>query len=270
MERKFRNKTKIVRVKHDKDNPYTCITNTLIQDDRLNATELGIMLELLSNADSYILNSTYFIQQTGITRYKFYKCWNHLIALGYINKIKIQGGYQWIINESAKPLKKDSNSDESTPSEINPDEITPDENELIISTNETSINETTIKEQNKNEKIENITRDTSIDTSTDTGENPDSFFSVFDNPKYSALKNPEKLSREEHKKMLKYLFYDRPKWDQELSCCEDINYFLKRYSHYIENEVAKSENKYSYNGKIASEQEVRSILKEVIKKYYYR
>jgi hypothetical protein len=124
---------------------------------------------------------------------------------------------------------------------------------------------------NKKEKdiIDNIP-ESRTDTSTDTGEKPDDFFSVFDNPKYSVLKNPENLSRIEHKKMLNYIFYDRPKWEEELVRCEDLNIFFNRYSFYIENEVAKTENKYSYNGKTASAQEVRNMIKEVIRKYQSR
>ena len=151
----------MVRVRHDKDNPYTCVTNMLVQDDRLNATEKGLMLILLSNADSYILNSTYFIQQTGLGNNRFYNCWNHLIELGYINKRQIQGACEWVINEFPNPLKPDSTLDESTPCEINWDEITPDETKSLISTNETSINETTSKQNNEKKEEENITRDTS-------------------------------------------------------------------------------------------------------------
>jgi hypothetical protein len=161
MDRKFKNKTKIKRVNHDGKNPYTCITNRLIQDNQLNATEVGMMLMLLSNSDSYILNSTYFIQQTGLGNTQYNNCWKHLIELGYINKRKIQGGYEWIINESPHPLQSIFTPDEFTPCEIIPDENTPDENEALISTNETSINETTINVLNNNEKIENNTRDTS-------------------------------------------------------------------------------------------------------------
>ena len=159
MDRKYKNKTKISRVKHLAENPYTCITNRLIQDEHLNATEKGMMLMLLSNADSYILNSTYFIQQTGLGNTQYYNCWNHLIELGYINKRQIQGGYEWIINESPQPLKSVFTPDEFTPCEIIPDENTPDEIEALISNNETSINETTTNEMNKNER-NTSTRDT--------------------------------------------------------------------------------------------------------------
>lgn len=160
MERTFKNKTKIVRAEHDKDNHFTCISNRLIQDTRLNVYELGIMLKILSNSDEYVLHTTYLAKQVGISQGKFNKAIKHLISIGYINKEHIQGGWLWTINEIPNPLKSDSSPkelipDESTSDDITPDETTPVEIESLISTKKINTNETSTNESNINKNKEN-------------------------------------------------------------------------------------------------------------------
>ena len=89
-------------------------------------------------------------------------------------------------------------------------------------------------------------------------------------PKYRDLIDAKKMTREQHKKKLDYLFFDRPEWERELTVCEDINAFIKKYSFYIQNEVTKTVGKYEYNGKVATAQEIRNMIIELIKQYFYR
>jgi len=73
----------------------------LVKDERLNATEKGIMLMILSNANYYVLNSTYLQKEAGIGKVQFNKCMKHLQELGYLLKKPLKnGGYKWIIMES--------------------------------------------------------------------------------------------------------------------------------------------------------------------------
>lgn len=175
MERTFKNKTKIVRAEHDKDNHFTCISNKLIQDTRLNVYELGIMLKILSNSDDYVLHTTYLAKQVGISQGKFNKAIKHLISIGYINKEQIQGGWLWTINEIPIPLKSDSSPKESTPYESTSDDITPDESTLVeieslMSTKEINTNETSTNESSKNESnINKNKKDTNIFSGLYTG-----------------------------------------------------------------------------------------------------
>lgn len=124
MENKYSNKTKYNRAMHNKENPYCLISKQLINDNRLNIIEIGIMIQILSNDDTYIFNSTNFKKKLGIGDDKFNKSIKNLIKYGYIVKNKIQGGIQWTFNENT--------SSENTPCAFSKN--TSSEN-IIIETN---------------------------------------------------------------------------------------------------------------------------------------
>lgn len=102
-EKKYLNKTTYNRVEHCKTHPYTKISNYLIDDERLNVIEKGIMLELLKNSDTYIFNNDYFQKYvSGIGEDRYNKAKANLIKYGYIEQIRIYGGWNYVINEVPK------------------------------------------------------------------------------------------------------------------------------------------------------------------------
>lgn len=128
----FKNSTQFNRVLHTKEFTYTILSNDFINDSRLNATEVGIFTILLSNSDNYIFNSKSFRKRTGLGEDRYYNSIKRLIELGYIEKNKIQGGINWIINEkptsventtSEKVINEKSTSVENTTSEITPEQL---------------------------------------------------------------------------------------------------------------------------------------------------
>ena len=96
----FRNTTKYNRSLHDENNTYSCIANSLTNNDNLNAIEKGLMLMILSNSDEYIFNSTFLFKRSGLSRRLYFDSIDNLILLGYIQKYKIASGWNWIINET--------------------------------------------------------------------------------------------------------------------------------------------------------------------------
>lgn len=101
MKNEFKNKTVYIRESYNEEHPYTIISNHLVKDERLNATEKGIMLMILSNANIYILNSTYLQKESGLGKVQFNKCMKQLQELGYLLKKPLKnGGYKWIVMES--------------------------------------------------------------------------------------------------------------------------------------------------------------------------
>jgi hypothetical protein len=110
MKKDFKNKTVYIRESYNEEHPFTIISNHLVKDERLNATEKGIMLMIFSNANIYVLNSTYLQKESGIGKVQFNNCMKHLQELGYLVKKPLKnGGYKWIIIESTlifEDLKK--------------------------------------------------------------------------------------------------------------------------------------------------------------------
>ena len=97
-------KTTYNRAVKDSTHYYTMASMELVRDERLNATELGIMIRLLSNDDSYQINKTVEQKKSRLGRQAFNKAWKHLEELGYIKSKKImkaRGGseYHYTINE---------------------------------------------------------------------------------------------------------------------------------------------------------------------------
>jgi hypothetical protein len=105
MTTKYNNKTEYNRAVKDSGHTYTMVTNMLIRDPNLNIIEKGIMLELLSNDESYIINKTFLQKKSGIGEDTFNENWKHLQKLGYINSKRFLRGVEWIINEVPSIVK---------------------------------------------------------------------------------------------------------------------------------------------------------------------
>ncbi len=138
-DKEYRNQFTINRSKHNSN--YTCISNHLIKDERLSATEKGIMALILSNDDKkYILNMSVLQKTCRIGDDKFNSSIKNLVNLGYINKRRFQGGIHWTINEipsngnSKKSTKPENTSGESTSSENTSFENTNSENTPCVNT----------------------------------------------------------------------------------------------------------------------------------------
>lgn len=87
------NKTKIIRSPKDKDNPFTRISNLLINDNRLSDTEVGLMVRILSNADDWIISKEYQQRKSLLTRGSFNTAWKNVVRYGYIEQTKTYSPY---------------------------------------------------------------------------------------------------------------------------------------------------------------------------------
>ena len=80
------NTTKIIRSKRDIDNPFTRVSNSIAN---LKADEAGIMLQILSNSDSWVINKAVVLKRSKLGKTRFTKAWNHLKELGYITVARL-------------------------------------------------------------------------------------------------------------------------------------------------------------------------------------
>ncbi len=98
------NTTTINRSTHDPTHPYLKVSNQLLRDKRLNVSAIGLMCAILSNSDTYIINSTYIKRMSGLTRTQFYKAWDQLKSCQYIiEKQTGKGSWDYIINKYTNP-----------------------------------------------------------------------------------------------------------------------------------------------------------------------
>ena len=118
MECTFKNQTVYYRAVHDKENTYTTISNQLIQDSRLTASEKGLMLMILSNSDKYILNRIHLERESKLTSTKFKEAWNNLKKNGYVERIDKKGYRIWCINELPSASQYSSTISASTNSTL--------------------------------------------------------------------------------------------------------------------------------------------------------
>lgn len=108
-QRQYKNEFIVNRAMHNKTFTYTTISNFLVRDERLNATEKGLMLMILSNNENeYILNMKTLQKQAKIGEDAFFKATKHLKDFGYLFKKRIKGGVRWTINEIPKIVNIDN------------------------------------------------------------------------------------------------------------------------------------------------------------------
>ena len=77
------NTTTYVRSPRNNKDPFTRISNSIA---KLPAVEAGIMLQILSNSDDWVINKKVVRDKSGLGEVSFTKAWNHLKELGYITR----------------------------------------------------------------------------------------------------------------------------------------------------------------------------------------
>lgn len=96
------NTTTYVRTPRISEYPFTRISNSIA---KLPAAEAGIMLQILSNSNDWVINKEVVRKRSGLGKDRFTKAWNHLKNLGYISikRKPSQNGkiqYDYIIYEN--------------------------------------------------------------------------------------------------------------------------------------------------------------------------
>lgn len=103
----IKNEIVYIRQLHDPLHPFRIISMSLLNDDRLNYIEIGLMVKVLSNADNFSFVASYNQRKSGIGQDMFYKASKHLQELGYLIKTPIAGGgWNWIVVESKEQIEK--------------------------------------------------------------------------------------------------------------------------------------------------------------------
>jgi len=113
------NTTTYVRFPRNNEHPFTRISNSIA---KLPAVEAGIMLQILSNSDDWVINKEVVRKRSGLGKDRFKKAWNHLKTLGYISikQIPSQNGkiqYEYTIYEN--PEVQNPPTEIETPCEDN-------------------------------------------------------------------------------------------------------------------------------------------------------
>lgn len=98
------NTTKIYRAKNDgKSNYYTKMSNDIAEDNRLNATQMGIMFLILKNSDDFVLNKGYIRKKSGLGERAFATAWKALVKYGYITEERVNtpsgAVYNYVVKE---------------------------------------------------------------------------------------------------------------------------------------------------------------------------
>lgn len=85
------NTTYYVRSPRNKKHPFTRISNSIA---KLPAPQAGIMLQILSNSDDWVINKEVVKKRSGLGKVSFEKHWKHLQQLGHIitKKLKDKNG----------------------------------------------------------------------------------------------------------------------------------------------------------------------------------
>lgn len=113
--KEFRNTTTYNRALNDRDHPYTLISNTLINDERLSFYEKGLMTWILSNSDKYVLNMNHAGDISGFGKTIRDKASKRLQKLGYLKNERVNGGWHWIVNEIPQEIQQGSNTNIKKP-----------------------------------------------------------------------------------------------------------------------------------------------------------
>lgn len=97
----------INRAIHDKNNPYTRVTNRLARDTRLSYEARGLMLYLLSHNNSWKIRIADIMKQGGIGRDKARAILRELATFGYITRPKngLDGKFDWEIKVYEDPTE---------------------------------------------------------------------------------------------------------------------------------------------------------------------
>jgi len=181
----YKNTSKIIKAPYNKDHPYTVVSNNWNDYTKLNGFERAIMLELMSNSDSFIINKDVVRERLGFPKQKFLDAWASLEKKYYISCDRFFGGVKWVINETVniKTAQKVTTSEQEyskSTSSITTDSITTLSHLISnkeISNKETSLETLVLKGDNR----------------TNTISNADAFDSILDGasaPELSTKVNP--------------------------------------------------------------------------------
>ena len=107
-----RNRTIFVRCPKDRQHPFNRLPAKL---NSLNGYQLAIMVQILSNKNSWSLVKEEIGKRLGFPRNKFNSAWRSLEDQGYIKKTQIQGGWEYtIIEDPDSTPTTDGNCEKST------------------------------------------------------------------------------------------------------------------------------------------------------------
>jgi hypothetical protein len=129
---KYSNETVMFKSEHKKN--YTVLTNSLIQNKELSFLEVGIMAYLLSLPKGWVINKTQIQKESGFGNSQFTKAWNNLVDQGYINSIRIKGGFSYEVIETPIKLR-----DANIPQFQQMLRLTDVKNETLISTHNNKV-----------------------------------------------------------------------------------------------------------------------------------
>ena len=110
----MKNTGKIIRSEKNRDTPYTCISNEILQSKVLTTDEKSVLVHLLSLPETWIINKTTIWRLMKIGRDRFNNAWTGLEKEGYIVSKKLIGknnliaGYNHIVYEVPVNLSSDS------------------------------------------------------------------------------------------------------------------------------------------------------------------
>ena len=128
-EKTYSNTTTYFRAKNDGvANYYTVISNDLIRDKRLSSDEIIIMVTILSNNNTYVLNMDFLRNYLRWSGKRFYKASEILQKYKYLEKVRGRGTCNWIVREEGDKMliinsTVDSNSITTNSAIYNIDEI---------------------------------------------------------------------------------------------------------------------------------------------------
>lgn len=71
----------------------------IYRNPELDFMDIGLITWLLSNSRTYIINKNRVMKRSGLPEKKFLTSWKKLQEAGYLVKIQLQGGVEWVINE---------------------------------------------------------------------------------------------------------------------------------------------------------------------------
>lgn len=95
----YNNKTTYRRTRSSRTHYKKAFALDIFKDKRMNFIDIGLLLWLLSNSKSFIINKNNVLKRSGIPEQKFLTSWKKLQELGYIEKYKLQAGVEWLISE---------------------------------------------------------------------------------------------------------------------------------------------------------------------------
>jgi len=121
---------------------FTIIDNKVLNDDRLDWKELGLLVYLLSKPDKWSVSTTHLANQRKTSRNTIYSLMHKLVDAGYISyKKKAHGESEWTVHEKPDPknwdLKEKPNPKKHDPKKHDPKNCTLVNTETSLSTEST-------------------------------------------------------------------------------------------------------------------------------------